>query len=138
MQSNEQKPMIEKRQYNTEAGFSAVELLITLFIAAAFLAAGYQVYAVITQDSGAARQQARANNVAYEYLSRHGATVPASCVASTPVDNTEITVNGLSNVRVTVRNTCDTGITSLTKVTTTVRYGSPEKEVTHVLLAAQK
>lgn len=130
--------MIPKKQRNNQAGFSAVELLITLFIAAAFLAAGYQVYAVITQDSGAARQQSRANNVAYEYLSKHAASVPTSCVASTPVDNTEITVNGLSNVRVTVKNSCDTGITTLTKVTSTVTYGSPEKEVTHVLLAAQK
>jgi len=49
MQSDEQKPMMH---VNKQAGFSAVELLITLFVAAAFLVAGYSLYNVVIKDGG--------------------------------------------------------------------------------------
>jgi Tfp pilus assembly protein PilV len=53
------------------AGFSTVELLITLFVAAVFLAAGYQLYLVTVRDSGDVRQRARASAIAYDYLRRN-------------------------------------------------------------------
>ena len=43
---------------NINQGFTTIELLVTLFIAAAFLASGYQLYSVILQDGGDARAQA--------------------------------------------------------------------------------
>jgi prepilin-type N-terminal cleavage/methylation domain-containing protein len=67
---------------SSQAGFSAVELLITLFIAAAFVATGYQLYSVIIQDGEAAREQAKASNIAYDNLRRYSpqATSPCSTV----------------------------------------------------------
>jgi len=57
--------LIDKHQ-----GFSAVELLITLFIAATFLVAGFQLYSTIIKDSGSIRLTVRASNVAYNYLQK--------------------------------------------------------------------
>jgi hypothetical protein len=63
-----------------ESGFSAVELLITLFIAVAFIAAGYQLYSAVIGDGGLARSRAIASNIAYENLREvAGNTNPSPC-----------------------------------------------------------
>ncbi len=117
---------------NLSKGFSAIELLITLFIAAAFLVSGYQLYNLVIKDGGQSRQAARANNAAYDYLQRYKPTVTSTCVAQTPVNNqSDSTVTGLSNVYVTVSITCPFGTTStVSKVLVTIAYGSPQKTVT--------
>lgn len=51
-----------------QQGFTAVELLVTLFIAALFIASGYQLYAVTTTDSANIRERSIASNIAYKYL----------------------------------------------------------------------
>lgn len=124
-----------------QAGFSAVELLITLFIAAAFLATGYMLYSSIVRDSGATRQRAQASNIAYDYLRRYAAQVPSSCTSSTPLNNASITAEGLAAVRVTVQYSCPqaSAIPALTRVQATVRYGSTTEplEVSHAIYATQ-
>ena len=117
------------RQFKTrkQAGFTAVELLIALTIAATLLIAGYQLYAVTiqaalrvtTQDSGDVRQRSRASNLALDYLRRYSASAPVTCSASTAVNNQAVTPTppGLSDVFVTVSYTCpQASIPTLTRV----------------------
>lgn len=63
--------MIKSHSYSEEikqSGFSAVELLITLFVAVMFLIAGYQLYSFAFSRSVAAGQDARASDLAYDLL----------------------------------------------------------------------
>ena len=51
-----------------QAGFSAVELLITIFVGAIFIFAGYQLYSVVTQGNQEASDFSIANSLAISYL----------------------------------------------------------------------
>lgn len=113
-----------------EAGFSAIELLITLFIAAGFLLAAYQLYTVVLRDSGQSRVQALAANAANEYTRRYQEFVTIPCSALTPLNNSPQTIEGLSDVFITVSLSCPIpGNTSITKIETTLRYGTPEQTI---------
>lgn len=115
---------------NQQKGFTAVELLITLFVASFFLIAGYQLFGVIINDSGDARAKAKASNVAYDYLRRYANSATSPCVAATPLSNSSITVESLQNVTVTVTITCpQVDAPSLSKVTTSLTYGSPAQTI---------
>jgi Tfp pilus assembly protein PilV len=115
-----------------QTGFSAVELLITLFVAAAFLVAGYSLYNVVIKDGGQTRGQSRASNVAYDYMRRYSASAAFPCAASTPLSNAPVSVSGISAVTVTVVITCPfDSLTALSKVTTTVSYNNPQQTVVY-------
>lgn len=115
-----------KKTYR-QSGFTAVELLVTLFVAAAFLLAGYQLYGLIIKDGGQTRSQTRASNVAYDYLQRYKTTATNPCTVSTPVNNLSIVVTNLSNVTVTVAITCPYALnTSISKVQVTLGYNNPK------------
>lgn len=121
--------MIE--QQNTQAGFSAVELLITLFIGVAFMATCYQLYAIVNNNGGDVRAQARASSVAYRYLQeyRSKATGPCTILTQYPAvpENT-----GLGNANITAKIECPYGTSStVSRVEVSVRYGDPQEEVTH-------
>lgn len=129
-----------------QSGFTAVELLITLFVAAAFLMSGYQLYNMIILDGGDALSRANASNVAYNYLQTYKVNqtyIASPCVKDLNVlggaDNSFVTktVTGLANVSINVSVTCPYSaspynITSLSKVTVIVKYGNstPQQEVT--------
>lgn len=116
-------------------GFTAVELLITLFIGSVFLLAGYQLWAYSVKSAYDTDRMTKASNVAYDYLRRY---TPASgaCSAATPVNGTAITVTGLSNVTVTVQVTCPyTALPNVSKVVSTVQYDNPAKAVSHAILS---
>lgn len=51
-----------------QQGFSAIELLITLFIAAVFLSAGYQLWGYVNKAGEESDQFAKASNISYDYL----------------------------------------------------------------------
>ena len=114
-----------------QAGFTAVELLITLFVAAAFLIASYQLFNLVVKDGGATRSESRAANVAYDYLRQYGAsstTIP--CTTSTPLNSAPITVDGLTSVTISVAITClPDAISSLSKVEATITYNNPAQTV---------
>jgi Tfp pilus assembly protein PilE len=116
-----------------QSGFTAVELLITLFVAAAFLIASYQLFNLVIKDGGATRAQSRAANVAYDYLRQYAAsstTIP--CTESTPLNNAAITVDGLSSVTMTIRVTClPDAVSSLSKVEASVTYNAPPQTVNY-------
>lgn len=114
-----------------QSGFSIVELLITLFIAGAFLISGYQLYALVIKDGGDARVQSNAASVANDYLQRYKPSATNPCTAQTPLTNQSISVTGLSNVTMTVAITCPyTAITAVSKIAATINYNTPQKTIT--------
>lgn len=123
-----------------EQGFSAVELLITFFIAAAFVGVGYQLYTIVVKEGSDSRLQSRASNVAYKNLRRYAAQVTAPCTTVSPSPIPTIGANdGLGNATIAVAITCPFGTGSTTsKVTVTIKYGAPQKEVVHALYASQQ
>lgn len=108
-------------------GFSAVELLITLFVAAMFLITGYQLYGIIIKSGTQTNSQAHAYNIAYDYLQRSKANAENPCQEispSTPLVN-DNSQPGLSNVTVTVTISCPYGTSSsISKVLVELSYGS--------------
>ena len=117
---------------SNQSGFSAVELLITLFIASLFLLSGYQLYLVVIKDGGEARQQARTLNVADDYLQQYKNKANPNCTnAVTGLNNQSIIVTGLSNVTVSVTVSCfNSSVTTLmSKVSVTLNYGNPQKTI---------
>lgn len=120
--------MIRKQE-----GFTAVELLITLFVAAAFLIASYQLFNLVIKDGGATRAESRASNVAYDYMRQYASsatTIP--CTQSSPLSDSAITVDGLTNATVDVDVNCAPDApTSLSEVTVTVSYNAPRQTVTY-------
>jgi Tfp pilus assembly protein PilV len=124
------------KKIDTQAGFSAVELLISMFIAVAFIAAGYQLYSVIVKDGSDARLQARASAIAYENLRAYSPNATSPCTVSTPTAPTIPATgpNGLPSATMYINLTCPYGTSDLTtKVSVRITYGSPQKEVTHAL-----
>ncbi|MBC7565315.1 type II secretion system protein, partial [Candidatus Saccharibacteria bacterium] len=120
---------MERKQ--KQAGFTAVELLITLFVAAAFLIASYQLFNLIIKDSGSTRSESRAANVAYDYLRQYAAsstTIP--CTPSSPLTNAPLSVDGLTDVTIGVTVSClPNAISSLSKVEVTVSYNNPVQTI---------
>lgn len=122
------------KKIDTQAGFSAVELLISMFVAVAFIGAGYQLYAVIVKDGSDARDQARASAIAYENLRTYSSQATALCTVISPsspvIPSTGPT--GLQSASMEIRLTCPYGTSDpTTKVSVRVLYGNPQKEVTH-------
>ena len=110
-------------RYRT-AGFTAVELLITLFVAAIFLVAGYQLFNLIMKDGGDTRAESAASNVAYDYLRRYGDSATNPCSASTPLTNQAVTVEGATNAKISIIITCpESDATTLSKVEADISYG---------------
>ena len=132
-----------------ESGFSAIELLITIFVGVAFLASGYELYSAVIRNGADTRNQTAASNVAYDYMRRNIPGVSNPCAASTPVTTTPVTDTNPStipaafiklNPTVTVTISCPYGTASGTSlVTSTVVYGntSPTKQVTHAIYATK-
>jgi prepilin-type N-terminal cleavage/methylation domain-containing protein len=122
-----------------QQGFSAIELLITLFVAVIFFMAGYQLYAMIMKDGGEARRQSTAYNTLRQYMQKYKSTVGTTCAASTPIDHSWVNVSGLSSTSLTVDIQCPYGTTSVvSKVVVTLYYGSnPQMKVQDSTYAIQ-
>ncbi|HEX7483738.1 MAG TPA: hypothetical protein VF281_01165 [Candidatus Saccharimonadales bacterium] len=121
---------------DSQAGFSAVELLISLFIAVAFIAAGYQLYAVIIKDGSDARYQSRASSIAYENLRTYSSSATSPCSVISPASQSLPSTgdNALPNGTMYINLTCPYGTSDpTTKVSIRVTYGTPLQEVTHAL-----
>jgi prepilin-type N-terminal cleavage/methylation domain-containing protein len=131
-----------KKHHIKESGFSAIELLITLFIAAAFLLTGYQLYGIIIEDGGDARVQAKASNIAYDNLRKYTPNASNPCATYTPSPQPSVPSGSLpSPSSITVNITCPSGVgtTSVSKVQVTVKYGtkSPQEEVVHAIFVTE-
>lgn len=127
-----------------QSGFSAVELLITIFIATAFIGAGYQLYIAIMRDGSDARNQSTASNIAYEYIRQYSPLATSPCTTITPdpaptipTGSPSYTALGAASVTATI--TCPyPAPSSTTLITVTVTYGpsSNQKQVQHALYVA--
>ena len=121
-------------------GFSAVELLITLFIGATFLLAGYQLFIYSLRANADARLMAQVSNEAYSHLREHAAEAAGSeCSAGTPANNQLLTIDDVNNPRLTVTITCPygsgAGSDAVSRVTARITYAAPTgtQEVAHAI-----
>jgi Tfp pilus assembly protein PilV len=122
-----------KQQHIAQAGFSAVELLITLFVAAAFVGTGAQLYSVIIQNSDEARMRAKATNIAYDNLRHYAADATNPCTASTPPATIPAN-SGLPAASISLTITCPFGVSTPTsRVEARVLYSSPQQETVHAI-----
>jgi len=128
--------------HKSTKGFSAIELLVTLFIAMIFLSIGYTLYGIIVNSSSVSRHKAQADNIAYEYLRRYEATVTNPCVQTNPVSNVAVTgatAADLASPTVTINITCpNSTVTLLSTVKVTVSYkeGGVQRNVFHEVFAS--
>ena len=115
-------------------GFSAVELLITLFIGSIFLLAGYQLYSFVLRNGTEASQKAEASRIAYKYMrSTQDTATTGTCSAGNPVNNQAITGTSLNQATVTVSVSCpfsSSPIQGLSLVKATVQYKGPSETET--------
>jgi prepilin-type N-terminal cleavage/methylation domain-containing protein len=115
-----------------QSGFTAIELLITLFVAAAFLVAGYQLFSLVIKDGGQARAESRAGNVAYDYMRRYAPSATNPCTEQTPLTASTVSIEGLSNAQITVTITCpEFSVTSLSRVNVSISYNTPQQTVNY-------
>lgn len=113
-----------------QSGFTAIELLVTLFIAAAFLIAGYQLFTLVVRDGGQTRAESKAGNIAYDYLRRYAPSATNPCSSVTPLNNSPITVDGLVDARITVSLSCaNSSTTTLSKIEAVITYNNPTETV---------
>ena len=116
-------------------GFTAIELLITLFIAAMALAAGYQLYSTVLAQDAQTRLETEAGSVAYAYVKRYSGNVTAPCTPS--AINQSVPINSNINGAMTIRIDCpNNALQKLSRVTVVIAYGTPEKTVTHSAYAS--
>src|SRR4051812_9883166 len=103
-------------------GFSTVELLISLFVAAAFIATAFQLFGVVVNDSNAARLRSRASNIAYENLRQYAGSIGTVC-SPAPASATPAAPSDLPLATITVSYSCPYGNSSkTTRVKVTVNY----------------
>jgi Tfp pilus assembly protein PilE len=123
---------------STQHGFSAVELLISMFIAVAFIGAGYQLYSVIIKDGLDARLRSTASNIAYSNLRFYAPQATNPCTSVTPNPTpTAPTANQLPNGSITVTIDCPYGVGDQTsRILVSVKYGTPQQEVIHEIYAS--
>lgn len=125
-----------RQRHPRQSGFSAVELLITLFVAAAFIVTGYQLYSIIIKGGAEARMRAQASSIAYDNLRRYTPQATKPCAAITPSPTPTIpSGSGLTNASITVTFSCPYSSTApaISKVQVSVKYGSPQQEVIHAI-----
>lgn len=115
-----------------ESGFSAVELLVTLLIAAVFLFAGYQMYTQVTRDGSDSSRSAILSNILSERLRASAAAQPVTCVASGPATQTQ-TVTGVGSVTYSTTVSCPSAVlTSMKFIRVDATY-STNKKVSHAI-----
>lgn len=129
----------------TQEGFTAVELLITLFIAATFLFAGYQLYIQVTRDGKIAGTTAKISNLAYEKMRSNVTTVsadyPGGCVSASQSTTTSTQeVPGVGNVSFVTTISCPYGTATaadlfLVRVKATYTLYNEQKELEHATYA---
>ncbi|AHB41980.1 hypothetical protein RAAC3_TM7C00001G0110 [Candidatus Saccharibacteria bacterium RAAC3_TM7_1] len=130
--------------HHTQQGFTAVELLITLFIAAIFSLAGYMLYAQLNDSGENAKRIATISSLVYDQLSNAHQYVAASgCTPNTSIPALTPTVTGFKSVQITTTVTCPFPSTtggaanvSLITVKATYSYRSNTDTLSHAQYAS--
>jgi len=132
-------------KHTLQSGFSAVELLITLFIASIFLFAGFQLYTQVTRDSKDAGYTSKLSGMLYEKLqtatSTATAAYPNGCVSASASSSTNSEqVEGIGSVTFTTTVSCPQGASAsadlfLIKVKASYTSNGVAKELEHAIYA---
>ena len=101
-------------KHESQKGFTAVELLITLIIASMFLFAGYQLYTQVTRDGNDANTLAKVSNVAYEELRKRAASTTSAYPNGCTIVDVSETVYVMDNVTYSVTTQCPQSVASST------------------------
>ena len=110
-----------------KAGFTAIELLITLFVAAFALATGYQLYAAVVSADGNTRVEASVSNKVHEELKKLAASAQNPCVPQLPAPTTT-TIPDVGTVHIQKKIDCpNIDLPTMSRVTITAQYGNPEQ-----------
>ena len=122
-------------------GFTTVELLVTLFIAAMMVISGYQLYSTVSQRGGRTRSMAEASNLAYSKLRENSnyTSVTNSCLTQETIGEITTTISGTTipgPVSLVIRRCKPFTANNIVRVTAIVRYDSPVKEVAHAVYVA--
>lgn len=118
-----------------QAGFSAVELLITLFIAALFIMMGYQLYGVSISTGGEVRSKAAASNEAYTYLHYYSELSSQYTCAAINSGSKPSGIPANITLTLTCPNPTELPDLRMTKVTAT--KGNPSQEVSHAIYTSK-
>ncbi len=117
--------MIKQGRRTPELGFTAVELLVTLFVAAAFLLAGYQLFNAVIADGGRTRARTTVANTAYGYLQQYASGATNPCTASTPASNVNLTITDIAGPVLNATISCPLGTSSsLSRIDVTITYNN--------------
>ena len=129
-----------------QTGFTAVELLITLFIAAVFLFAGYQLYTQVIRDGRDADKTAKLSNEVYkrlrEALAQATAAQPSGCGTESSSTVSNVNITGVGNVTFLTAIKCPFGtvapLTDMFLITVTGTYVDTgvTKKVEHATYAS--
>ena len=118
-------------------GFTAVEILVTVFVAALLLMSGYQLHSVIIRQSADTRTMSQASNIGYEILRKQSYSAvinPCSNPQKTAIPGSSIPANGLpAPVSVTISKCRPYNDSNLVNVIVTVKYGPQNREVSHAM-----
>lgn len=126
-----------------QQGFSAVELMISLFIAVAFITTGYQLYSVIIKDGAAASQRTIASNIAYGHLRQLADRPAGNCInnynfSPKPTLSSDEQAQLPESAVLTSVTSCPYGNgSSVWRVAIGITYGTPTQEVAHALYVSK-
>ncbi len=110
-------------------GFSTVELLISLFIAAAFIGTGFQLFSVIMKDSNDARLRAKAGSIINTTLQERINSTNNICSPTPSPATIAIQTSELPQASANVTYSCPYGNSSkTTRISVVVSYGSPQQQ----------
>jgi prepilin-type N-terminal cleavage/methylation domain-containing protein len=95
---------------NIQDGFTAIELLISLLIAAMFLFSGYQLYVHVTRSGSDSDKTARLSNIVYDKLRTSVASTtaayPGGCTSSFAPTQSTVQEPGIGSVIYTTKISC--------------------------------
>lgn len=121
-----------------DSGFSAVELMVALFVGTLLMLGGYQLSGMALNRAKDSREMAEASTIGRYIMNSQpklnsGAAVSCSNPNTTSVDPPENKLTG--NASVTVEKCHPTSFLSISKIKVTVKYGPPEseEEVVHAI-----
>lgn len=115
------------RKRHLSAGFTAIEMLITIIVAATFLLAIVTLFITVTQSLAMARNRATANDLGYSYLRKYASAGSTPewfvCDTTSGTGNTnDLTINSNATGQVLESGTLTSSEAELpTPVTYTVR-----------------
>lgn len=105
---------------NTQTGFTIVELIVTIIVAALFLAMFYQLYTILAQINSNARRDAQASDLAFSNLRRYttASSTGLSCPGASPL--TPLSTTGVDSNYSSLGSVTETTTVSCANTTDTV------------------